>query len=141
MLNEYHNHKSAATSDGDHSIKESNNSNHIIEEGNLKHKLATKDPNRLVVNLSNFKLNPSTRRLLEKGLNFVIAPKTITVEDIICSIEESIKHLPENEAKEVRQDYVVIAQVDNWSRKRIREEIEIVKNPNCLNKDDGLSIS
>ena len=35
----------------------------------------------------------------------------------------------------------VLAQVDNWSRRRIREAIEIVKNPNCLNRDDSISIN
>ena len=48
-----------------------------------------------------------TRRLLEKGLNFSIAPKKISVEDIIYNIEESIRDLPENEAEEVRQYCVV----------------------------------
>ena len=57
-----------------------------------------------MVNLSNTKINPSSLKLLEKGLNFVIAPKNILVEDIICSLEESIKHLPENEAEEVRRN-------------------------------------
>ena len=56
----------------------------------------------MVVNLSTFELNMLARRLLEKGLNFAIAPKNLPVEDIICSIEDIIRHLPENEAEEVR---------------------------------------
>ena len=43
--------------------------------------------------------------LPEKGLNFSIAPRRIPVEDIICSFKDSIEHLPENEAEEVRQNY------------------------------------
>ena len=39
------------------------------------------------------------------------------------------------------EDTQVLAHVDNWSRRRVREAIEVVKNPNYLNKDDGLSIS
>ena len=39
------------------------------------------------------------------------------------------------------EDMKVLAQVDNWSLRRVREVIEIVKNPNCINRDDGLSIS
>ena len=39
------------------------------------------------------------------------------------------------------EDMQVLAQVDNWSKRRIREAIEIVKNPKCLNRDDGLYIS
>ena len=67
-------------------------------------KTRARDPNRHVVNLSDTELNLSSRTVLEKGLNFAIAPKKISIEDIICSIKESIKHLPENEAEEVRQN-------------------------------------
>ena len=38
-------------------------------------------------------------------------------------------------------DMQVLTQVNIWLRRRMREAIEIVKNPNCLNRDDGLSIS
>ena len=49
---------------------------------------------------------------------------------------------PENLASSIKiEDMQVLAQVDNWSKRRIREAIEIVKNPKCLNRDDGLSIS
>ena len=39
------------------------------------------------------------------------------------------------------EDMKFLAQVDNWSLRRIREAIEIVKNPNCLNRDADLTIS
>ena len=39
------------------------------------------------------------------------------------------------------EDMKVLAQVDNWSLRRVREAIEIVKNPNFLNRDDDLTIS
>ena len=67
-------------------------------------KTRTRDPNRLIVNLFDTELNISSRTLLEKGLSFFIASRRIPVEDIICSFKDSIKHLPENEAEEVRQN-------------------------------------
>ena len=39
------------------------------------------------------------------------------------------------------EDMKVLAHVDNWSLRWIREAIEIGKHPNCLNSDDGLMIS
>ena len=39
------------------------------------------------------------------------------------------------------EDMKVLAHADNWSLRTIREAIEIVKHPNCLNSDDGLMIS
>ena len=39
------------------------------------------------------------------------------------------------------EDMKVLAHADNLSLRRIKEAIEIVKHPNCLNRDDGLIIS
>ena len=39
------------------------------------------------------------------------------------------------------EDMKVLARVDNWSLRGIREPIEIVKNPNFLNRDNGLTIT
>ena len=39
------------------------------------------------------------------------------------------------------EDIKVLAQLDNWSRRRIKEAIEIVKNYNFLNRVDDLTIS
>ena len=48
------------------------------------------DENKTVVNLSLVQLSPDTRRILGKGLGFVVAPKGIPNESILCSIEEGI---------------------------------------------------
>ena len=46
-----------------------------------------------------------------------------------------------NKKHPIKIEYMkVLVQVDNWSRRRIREAIEIVKNLSCLNRDDGLTI-
>ena len=39
------------------------------------------------------------------------------------------------------EDMKVLAHADNLSFRRIKDAIEIVKHPNCLNRDDGLIIS
>ena len=39
------------------------------------------------------------------------------------------------------EDMKVLPHADNWSLRRIREAIEIVKHPNCLNRDYGLTMS
>jgi hypothetical protein len=39
------------------------------------------------------------------------------------------------------EDANVLARVDHWSKRRIREATEISENPNCLNRDDGLILS
>ena len=39
------------------------------------------------------------------------------------------------------EDMKVLAHADNSSLRRIGEAIEIVKHPNCLNRDDGLIIN
>jgi hypothetical protein len=62
----------------------------------------------LVINLSTHPIDENTTRLLEKGLNFAIAPRKIPIEDILCSIENSIKNLPDNAKEEIRQDCSVI---------------------------------
>jgi hypothetical protein len=67
--------------------------------------IATKN---LVINLSTHPIDENTTRLLEKGLNFAIAPRKIPFEDILCSIENSIKNLPDYAKEEIRQDCSVI---------------------------------
>ena len=38
------------------------------------------------------------------------------------------------------EDMKFLPHGDNWFLRRMREAIEIVKHPNCLNRDDGLTI-
>jgi len=48
-----------------------------------------------VVNLSSFSFDPLIYSLLEKGLNFSLAPRKIQINEIICDIEYGIIDLPD----------------------------------------------
>ena len=61
-------------------------------------------PKNLVINLSTHPIDEYTTRLPERGINFAIAPRKIPIEDILCSIENSIKNLLDNVKEEIRQD-------------------------------------
>jgi hypothetical protein len=41
---------------------------------------------------------------LSKGLNFVVAPASFPVKDILCGVEKAIGALPEETAEDIRQD-------------------------------------
>lgn len=55
-------------------------------------------PTTWVKNISNTQLNDAEIKLLSKGLNFGVTPKSIPNKDFIASIEMASSHLPENEA-------------------------------------------
>ena len=61
-----------------------NNNNNIPSFGNM------------VVNLSIFSFDPLVYSLMEKALDFSLAPRKISVEDIIFDIEYGINDLREN---------------------------------------------
>jgi hypothetical protein len=41
---------------------------------------------------------------LEKGLNFVLAPKKVPIKDFICNIEATVTRLPTDVAEVIRRD-------------------------------------
>ena len=47
-------------------------------------------------------------KILKKGLGFAIAPKTILLENIVCSIEDGIKNLSDEAKDAIRQDCALI---------------------------------
>lgn len=72
-------------------------------------KSSKRNESRKLVTLSSHTLNKDEISVLNKGLNFAIAPKRIPTESIICCIEDSIQHLESDEEKEaIRQDCVLI---------------------------------
>ncbi|XP_047002873.1 uncharacterized protein LOC124620249 [Schistocerca americana] len=60
----------------------------------------------MVVNLSSHTLSEATTAILAKGMNFAVAPKRVPKEDIIESVEASVRHLPQAEAEKIRQETV-----------------------------------
>ena len=69
--------------------------------------------NKLVVNLLNLSLDTLSCEILEKGLNFSIAPKQIPLENIICNIESAIINEPNDKNEEIKQECVVLLR---WSK-------------------------
>ncbi|XP_046998204.1 uncharacterized protein LOC124613537 [Schistocerca americana] len=66
----------------------------------------TLDRRRTVVNLSSHTLSEATSAILAKGMNFAVAPKRVPKEDIIESVEASVRHLPQAEAEKIRHETV-----------------------------------
>ena len=64
--------------------------------------------NSNIINLSRHTLNQDEMNVLKKGLNFAIAPKNISMERIVCTIENAISVLPVADVEEVRQECVRI---------------------------------
>lgn len=57
---------------------------------------------RIVVNLSSMNFDPHVFCILEKELNFSLAPRKILMEDIICNIEFGIRDLFDNIKEAIR---------------------------------------
>ena len=53
----------------------------------LKKSIPPKHDNRWVANLSSKELSPNEEAVLKKGMNFVVTPKGIPVDDIIVGVE------------------------------------------------------
>ncbi|GLJ27669.1 hypothetical protein SUGI_0543190 [Cryptomeria japonica] len=63
---------------------------------------------KLVVNLSNASLDPLSFNFFKRGLNFVVAPRTIPHNGFLIEIDNAIRSLPSAVVEEVRKDCVVI---------------------------------
>ena len=88
-----------------------------------------------VVNLSSTNLNSDERSILKKGLKFVVAPRRIPLEEIVCAIEDAVTTLPENEADEVRQDCAVILRRATPPKHNLKKnEVAALKNLKINNK-------
>jgi hypothetical protein len=61
---------------------------------------------KTVATLSEMSLEKAACSVLSKGLNFAVAPASVTVKDILCGVEKGIGALPEETAEEIRQETV-----------------------------------
>jgi hypothetical protein len=67
--------------------------------------------------------------VLEKGLNFVVSPSSIPVDNLICCIEDNIKTLADEDKEPIRQDCAVILRKSKPPRSNIsREERLALRN-------------
>ncbi|XP_049964591.1 uncharacterized protein LOC126485030 [Schistocerca serialis cubense] len=82
----------------------------------------TLDRRRTVVNLSSHTLSEATTAMLAKGMNFAVAPKRVPKEDIIESVEASVRHLPQAEAEKIRQETVRVLNKAKSPKQNINAE-------------------
>jgi hypothetical protein len=73
-------------------------------------------PKVTVINLSNQELDDGVLSLLQKGLNYAVAPRTAPIEEILTSVEKAALALPEAKAEEFRQETVRIIKAASKTR-------------------------
>lgn len=83
-----------------------------------------------VVNLSFSNFDPCIFSLLNKGLNFVISPEKVPIDDIICNIEYGIRDFPHNVKEVMRQDCAIgLKKVKPPKINLSRDELLALKSP------------
>jgi len=68
----------------------------------------TEAPKNTVINLSDQKLEDGTLSLLQKGLNYAVAPRATPIEEILVGIGRAVRSLPVEKTEEARQESVRI---------------------------------
>jgi len=68
----------------------------------------TEAPIKTVINLSEQKLEDGTLSLLQKGLNYAVAPRNPPIEEILVGTEKAVRSLPVEQAEEARHESVRI---------------------------------
>jgi hypothetical protein len=68
-------------------------------------------------------------KILKKGLGFAIALETVPLENIVCSIEDGIKNLSDEDKDSIRQDCALILKNAKPPKNNIiKNEHEAIKN-------------
>jgi hypothetical protein len=73
----------------------------------IQHPVTT-TPKDTVINLSDQKLDDGVLSLLQKGLNYAVAPRVTPIEEILVGVEKAVLSLPVERAEEARQETVRI---------------------------------
>lgn len=77
-----------------------------------------------MVNLSSQELDPEVINVLSKGLGFVVAPKSLPTENMICSIEDGINNLPLEDKETLRQEFSLIMRKAKTPKSNLSKEEE-----------------
>lgn len=94
---------------------------------------------KAVINISNRQLSPSEELVLNKGLNFEVAPKQIYCLNIVSAIEEAAHRLSSEDAEEYRRETrnVLDRKIKKTKSNLSREEIVALKK---LRNDNNIKI-
>ena len=82
---------------------------------------------KCLINLSDQKLDDAVYSLLQKGLNFVVTPRSTPIEDILASVEKTALSMPVEKAEEARQKTVRIIKNSSGPRDNLRTERAALK--------------
>lgn len=84
--------------------------------------------NKKVINISSYELKKEEIEVLNKGLNFALAPNKIPNEEIVCNLEDEIKTLKDEDKDLVRQECAVILRKAKPPRRNLNlEQLKALK--------------
>ena len=82
-----------------------------------------------MVNISCYELKKEEMEVLNKGLNFSLAPNKIPNEEIICSLEDGIRTLKDEDKELIRQECAVILRKAKPPRRNLNlEQLKAIKS-------------
>jgi len=92
----------------------------------------------MVINLSGQKLDDGVSSLLQKGLNYAVTPRPLTIQDILAGVAKAVQSLPVEMEEEARQETLrIIKSSSRLSKYLTRAEREALRT---LKKNTDLSI-
>jgi hypothetical protein len=98
----------------------------------------TKTSKEMVINLSDQTLDDGLFSLLQRGLNFAVAPCTLPIVDILAGVEKAVHTLPVEMAEEARQETVRVIKSSSRPKDNLtRDEREALRT---LKENTNLTI-